>query len=172
MAQENPGSPEIPGSLENNSRAENNSASQENIFGPQSQQDQDGSSAPAPAPASEADAHESMATDLDPNKSDGQPKDSENTAPSDGQPEDTESDQPNGLDADGTISETASDALSSRGARLINAKKQSGLLPQFHIASFAAECEQRYRYLPGPSLQACIMYVHLHGILQVEKNTP
>ena len=100
MARENPGSPEIPGSLENNSSAEINSASQENIFGPQSQQDQDGSSAPAPAPASEADAHESMATDLDPNKSDGQP-------------EDTESDQPNGLDADGTISETASDALSS-----------------------------------------------------------
>jgi len=100
MAQENPGSPEIPGSLENNPTAEINSASQENIFGPQSQQDQDGSSAPAPAPASEADAHESMATDLDPNKSDGQP-------------EDTESDQPNGLDADGTISETASDALSS-----------------------------------------------------------
>ena len=116
MAQENPGSPEIPGSLENNPHAEINSASQENIFGPQSQQDQDGSSAPAPAPASEADAHESMATDLDPNKSDGQPKDSENTAPSDGQPEDTESDQPNGLDADGTISETASDALSSMGS--------------------------------------------------------
>ena len=158
MSQENPGSPEIPGSLENNSRAENNSASQENIFGPQSQQDQDGSSAPAPAPASEADAHESMATDLDPNKSDGQP-------------EDTESDQPNGLDADGANSETASDALSSRGARLINAKKQSGLLPQFHIASFAAEREQRYRYR-YPSLRACIMYVHLHGILQVEINTP